>query len=253
MATATGGAFGNFVAKSPILQANRLAGQYQEAGMFDPFGSPRLRALRRKRALGVNDALRRRMSTRGRLTGLDPMAQRQAMIDQELRGNEELAGGLNQAEYEDSQSNLQFGRGLYMGNLDYARQMALEKQRAKAANAGAAGQAVGAIGGALIGKLPGLARGGTVFGPTQALIGEGGEPEAVVPQSHPGFGMLRRRGMLPRPFLGGNAQMQPERGGFAPQLPRAFRRFAGGGAPQSRPGFGGMLRPGRFGIAGGAF
>jgi len=40
----------------------------------------------------------------------------------------------------------------------------------------------GAIGG-LIGKIPGLAEGGIVTSPTLAMIGEGGEPEAVIPLS----------------------------------------------------------------------
>jgi len=40
----------------------------------------------------------------------------------------------------------------------------------------------GAVGG-LVGKIPGLAEGGIVTGPTLAMIGEGGEPEAVIPLS----------------------------------------------------------------------
>jgi hypothetical protein len=43
----------------------------------------------------------------------------------------------------------------------------------------------GAVGG-LVGKIPGLAEGGIVTSPTLAMIGEGGEPEAVIPLSKMG-------------------------------------------------------------------
>jgi hypothetical protein len=44
------------------------------------------------------------------------------------------------------------------------------------------GKIAGAVGG-LVGKIPGLAEGGIVTSPTLAMIGEGGEPEAVIPLS----------------------------------------------------------------------
>jgi SLT domain-containing protein len=48
---------------------------------------------------------------------------------------------------------------------------------------------IGAIGGAVsrgIGKIAGLADGGIVTKPTLAMVGEGGEPEAVIPLSKMG-------------------------------------------------------------------
>jgi SLT domain-containing protein len=45
---------------------------------------------------------------------------------------------------------------------------------------GAIGGAIGAVGG-FLGKIPGLAEGGIVTRPTLAMIGEGGQSEAVIP------------------------------------------------------------------------
>lgn len=49
--------------------------------------------------------------------------------------------------------------------------------------ASAVGKIAGGIGGAITKVIPGLAEGGIVTSPTLAMIGEGGEPEAVIPLS----------------------------------------------------------------------
>jgi hypothetical protein len=49
--------------------------------------------------------------------------------------------------------------------------------------ASAVGAIAGGIGGAISAVIPGLAEGGIVTSPTLAMIGEGGEPEAVIPLS----------------------------------------------------------------------
>ncbi|MGA0096703.1 MAG: hypothetical protein ACO3IP_09335, partial [Burkholderiaceae bacterium] len=49
--------------------------------------------------------------------------------------------------------------------------------------AAAVGKIAGGIGGAISAVIPGLAEGGIVTSPTLAMIGEGGEPEAVIPLS----------------------------------------------------------------------
>jgi SLT domain-containing protein len=49
--------------------------------------------------------------------------------------------------------------------------------------ASAVGKIAGGIGGAISAVIPGLAEGGIVTSPTLAMIGEGGEPEAVIPLS----------------------------------------------------------------------
>jgi hypothetical protein len=49
--------------------------------------------------------------------------------------------------------------------------------------AAAVGKIAGGIGGAITKVIPGLADGGIVTSPTLAMIGEGGEPEAVIPLS----------------------------------------------------------------------
>jgi SLT domain-containing protein len=49
--------------------------------------------------------------------------------------------------------------------------------------ASAVGKIAGGIGGAISAVIPGLADGGIVTSPTLAMIGEGGEPEAVIPLS----------------------------------------------------------------------
>jgi SLT domain-containing protein len=52
--------------------------------------------------------------------------------------------------------------------------------------ASAVGAIAGGIGGAISAVIPGLAEGGIVTSPTLAMIGEGGEPEAVIPLSQLG-------------------------------------------------------------------
>jgi len=206
---------------SPMGMASRSINEAGEAGFFSPFGSPRLRALRRRRALQLSDAQRRRSSNYGRLAGLDPMATRQAMVDADISANAGTAGALNEAEFQEGQGNLDFQRSLFTGELDFMRNRALERERAKAASRGGIGQAIGSVAGAFIpgaGALFGggggggggggrspynygdtwMADGGLVTRPTRALIGEGGEPEAVVPRSHPGFGVMQRFGVLPQ-------------------------------------------------------
>jgi hypothetical protein len=190
----TGGAF----ASNPMNIAKEAIGGAREAGHFSAMGSPRLRALRRRRAMQLNAARRQAQGGAGQLYGLDPMQQKAALIRGDVAGNAALTSGLMGADFEEEQGQRQFLQGLYGQQLSYEQQRQLQKQQEKAAASGGIGQAVGAIGGAVINKYLPLARGGVVNGPMRAMIGEGGEPEAVVPQSHPGFRLMQRFGALPR-------------------------------------------------------
>jgi hypothetical protein len=155
------------------------------------------------------------------------MQQQGLLGQQEVSGNRALAEGLGEADFAEESGNRDFFRGLYGGELDFQRQRMLQREAEKAANKAAQGQMFGSLFGAagklaLAGPTGGasmlLADGGVVQGPMRAIIGEGGEPEAVVPRSHPGFGLMQRFGVLPnRRFspLGMGAGM-PMRRGFSP-------------------------------------
>lgn len=147
------GGFGANPAAGSIRGNQQLLGRAQEAGHFDPFGSPRLRALRRRMALRRGDAMRSRTSSYGKLLGLDPMAQRSALVDSDLAANAGTSDFLNQAEFQDQSSAQDFSRGLYGGELDFNRQQMLQRQAERAARSGGLGQAAGVIGGRVLNKF----------------------------------------------------------------------------------------------------
>lgn len=130
-----------------------ILGRAREAGFFDPFGSPRLRALRRRRALQLADIQRGRAGTYGRLIGLDPMSQRAALSRADISANAGMAGGLLGADVEEQQRNLDFFRQLYGGELDFQRQRQLEREAAKREASGGIGTAVGGFAGKIGGRL----------------------------------------------------------------------------------------------------
>lgn len=150
--------FGNvFKPQVGSMRGNQqLLGQAGEAGLFNPLGSPRLRALRRRQYAANANAMRGRTSSYGRLLGLDPMAQRQALVDSDIGANQSLAGGLNQAEFDESNENRGFFRDLYRGELDFQRQRELQRQAERAAARGGMGQVVGGLAGRAFGFIPGF-------------------------------------------------------------------------------------------------
>jgi hypothetical protein len=126
-----------------IGQAQDLLGQARGAGLFDPFGSPRIRALMRQRAMQLFGAGQQNAQGLSRLYGLDPYQQRAALAGQGLMGTGQLTGALNNAEYTGATSNIPFYQNLYNSNLNFARQQNLQQQQQKAAQQGAFGSILG--------------------------------------------------------------------------------------------------------------
>lgn len=139
------------------LAGNRgVLNEASQAGYFSPFGSPRLRALRRRKFLQNSAAARAATGGYGRLIGLDPQSQRQLMTQATLGANANLAGGLNEGELQDQASNVGFFRNLYGSELDYQRQRQMQRDAQKAASRGGVGQFLGSVAGAFLPGVGGL-------------------------------------------------------------------------------------------------
>ena len=121
--------------------------------LLNPWGSPRMMALLRRRALRIAQAQRGRGSRLSELYGVDPYAARGNAVNADVEASGGVANALNEAEYSDAAANRDYLRSLYGGQLDFERQRQLAKIQAKAQSQGGIGQAVGALGGALIGKI----------------------------------------------------------------------------------------------------
>lgn len=164
--------YGGFAAGMPTPAVGSIAGnnamlqEAQQAGLFSPFGSPRLQALARRRALFLSGIQRQRAGGYGQLVGLDPMAQRQALTQADIAGNQGLVGALNAADQQQAAANQQFFRNLYMNQLGYNQQLALAKQQQKAQRSAGLGSMLGQLGGAALGFL-----GGGPFGAAAGFLG----------------------------------------------------------------------------------
>jgi hypothetical protein len=106
-----------------------------------------LAAMRRREALRNYRNRLRRGGTFGRLLGLDPMAQRQFLTQQQLGGTSDLADLLGQSQFQEQMGNRDFIRQLLSGQLDFERQKQLMKMQQDAQR----GTLGGMIGG-LVGK-----------------------------------------------------------------------------------------------------
>ena len=136
--------FGGDPSKSAAGISRGVIKEASEGGLFSPFGSPRLRALRRRRALAQNEAMRRRAGASSQLYGLDPMQRRQAMVESNIGQNAALSGSLGEADFQEEMGGRDFARGLFGGELDFQRQRQLAKEQAKAQSGGAFGSLLGA-------------------------------------------------------------------------------------------------------------
>jgi hypothetical protein len=141
-------------------QIQGLLGGAQEAGFFNPLGSPMVREARRAAALRTADARRRRSSVLGRLYGLDPIQQRGAMMDADIGASQGAADFLNDAELEELLGQRGFLQSLLSGERGFEQQKILARMAAKAAEK-QRGSPFGQILGAAVGGLPFL---GGIFG-----------------------------------------------------------------------------------------
>lgn len=135
-------------------------GQAQKAGLFDPLGSPVLKAKLRRRALRSAENRRRRGSVMAQLAGLDPYGQRQALVDTDREATGDVSDFLNQADEDMLMSGQDYARGLLGSQTDFERQRQLQRQAERAqrkAQGNALQQGIGSIVGRAAGSLiPGL-------------------------------------------------------------------------------------------------
>lgn len=133
-----------------ISNVRGMLGSAQQAGLFDPFGSPRLRAMLRQRAMQLYGAQQQNAQGMSHLWGLDPYQQRAAMAGAGIQGTGNLVGALNNAEYQGATSNIPFYQGLFNNQANFQQQQALMRQQQKMQAQGGFGQLLGGVAGALI-------------------------------------------------------------------------------------------------------
>lgn len=112
-------------------QARQQIQGAQAQGLFNPQGSPGLRAAVRAGALRNADNLRRRQSLLSQLMGLDPNQARVAAVNADAAGSANTAGALNDASLQQMLGGQQFARGLFMNQLGNEQQLANAKALAK--------------------------------------------------------------------------------------------------------------------------
>ena len=141
-----------------------ILGRGARAGLFDPTGSAQIRAAVRRGALRRADARRRRGSVLARLMGLNPMGQRQAMLETERETAGGLSSELGEADLGQLLGGQQFARGLLGQERGYEEQRAAEARAAREARRARGGF------GSMLGSLLGTA-GGAFLGGAGASLG----------------------------------------------------------------------------------
>lgn len=139
--------------RTAIGQAQGMLGEAREAGLFNPTGSPRIRALMRRRRLQDYRNARRRAAVGSRLYDLDPSRASAASNMADIAGTEGLSRSLGDADYEELTSNRDFYRSLFGQQLGHEQALQREREAAKAASKGGVGQFLGSAAGML---LPGV-------------------------------------------------------------------------------------------------
>src|SRR5881396_505445 len=79
-------------------QAGDIVQGAQAGGLYDPFGSPRIRAAVRAGALRSSDNARRRAAILSRLMGLDPNQARVAIVGADTEASGQTQNALGQAD-----------------------------------------------------------------------------------------------------------------------------------------------------------
>src|SRR5574341_634972 len=147
-------------------QAKNMLGEARSAGLFDPTGSPRIRALMRRAALNRYLNARKRAGTSASLYGLDPSQTRAAQVYGDIAGHEGLASELGNADYNELTANRDFYKNLFGQQLGHEQALQLARQQAKAQSRGGVGQLLGTAAGLL---LPGI---GSFLGPAAGMAGD---------------------------------------------------------------------------------
>lgn len=90
-----------------------LLNQYGATGMFSPEGDPRMMAAVQANATSNADAMRARQQNQMALGGMDAGQAGSYAMQQQLRGQGDIANALNQAQIGQLQAQQQFGRDLF--------------------------------------------------------------------------------------------------------------------------------------------
>ena len=141
-----------------------VLGQASRAGLFDPTGSAQIRAAVRRGALRRADARRRRGSVLARLMGLNPMGQRQAMLETEREAAGDLSSELGEADLGQLLGGQQFARGVFGQERGYEERRAAEARAAREARRARGGF------GSQLGSLVGMGAGAFLGGPGGSLF-----------------------------------------------------------------------------------
>ena len=143
-------------------QARGMIGGAQQAGFFNPMGSPQIMEQTRRNALRNSDNARRRSALLSRLMGLDPNQARVAAVNQDAESSRSTQDALQGAQLQQSLGNQDWFRSLFSGQLGLEQQKALAKYMQQLQGGGA---------GAALGSLLGTGAGAFLGGPGGAALG----------------------------------------------------------------------------------
>jgi hypothetical protein len=115
---------------SPEGQSKRMLAAGTSAGAFRP---DFLRRQMRRGALRTAQGGRRRADVLGRLAGLDPMQQRQGMVESEIESSGGVAEALNRADLQGLSGYQDFIRQLLGGERGYQQELTMQQRRERAA------------------------------------------------------------------------------------------------------------------------
>ena len=127
----------------------------QQLQDFNPYGTPRLRNLMRRRVINNARSQMRGGQTLGRLYGLDPQQQNYANVLGQQQAGEGVANSLNDFEAGLANRGQDYLERLMFNRLDAATQERIARQQAKAQQQGGFGHTLGSLAGAGIGFLAG--------------------------------------------------------------------------------------------------
>lgn len=135
-------------------QAQQQLQGANQAGFFNPMGSPAINAGVRRQALRNSDNARRRSALLSRLMGLDPNQARVAQVNADTEQSGQTSGALQDAYLQQQLGNQNYFRGLFGQQLGNEQQRALAKwqaQQQQGTFGGALGGLVGQGAGAFLG------------------------------------------------------------------------------------------------------
>lgn len=142
----------------------RLLGQAQGGGAFNPFGSDQIRSAVRRGALRRAQARRGQGSVLARLLGLNPSGQQQQILDTERAAAGDVSNEIGEADLGQMLGGQQFARGLL------GQERGFEEQRMAQARADREARRARGGFGSRFGSLLGTGIGAFVGGPGGSIL-----------------------------------------------------------------------------------